>query len=86
MPEAMTVIDRLDHESQLLATFSSNACKQRHDATYKGAAGLRLYTYPSSSGIAPRCQREKPKMLPQLSTSKRSPQSRYCMLRNNLPM
>ena len=64
MPEAIMVVDRFDRESGLFATISSQ----------KGTAAFRLCIYQSSSGVALRCQREKPKTL-YTTIDKRSPQS-----------
>ena len=57
MTEAMMAVDRLDRKRHNY--FLLKAYKQRHNATYEGAAELRLHRYQSSSEIVPRCQREK---------------------------
>ena len=57
MPEAIMVVDRLDRKSGLFATISSQCLE------VEGAAAFRHGIYQSSSGVALRCQREKPKTL-----------------------
>ena len=63
MQKAMMVVDRLDRQNNLLARFFFSVPVSRHNATYEGAVEIRFHTYQSSSGIAPCCQREKPKTL-----------------------
>ena len=75
----MMIVDRLDRQSDIRHDFFL-APGSRHNAIQKGAAAFKLRVYESSSEVAPRCQREKPKT-PYTTVDKRYPQSRTVCLR-----
>ena len=53
--------------------FLLNAYEERHNASYRGTADLRLHTYQDSSEATSCCQREKPKTVHTASNKTSAP-------------
>ena len=65
--------------------FLLNTDEEKHKASYRGTADIRLYTFQNDSEATSRCQEEKPKTVHTASNNKRFAKNRCCVLNQHLP-
>ena len=83
--EKLSVADRLNCKSDLLAMFSSQHLWRESQGQLQRFSGFRLYTYLDSSVATSHCQWEKPKTAHTASNNRRSAKSRSSVLHKHLP-